>query len=77
MIKLSEKRKNQIKNTRIFKYKGVVHIVTEMKEDIKGFTGCYQKKYGVKCCLINSNLEPREKRKTLHSLIKEKHLTRG
>lgn len=76
MVKLSEKGRNKITNMRIFKYKGVVHIVTELKDDIKGFTGCYQKKYGVKCCLINSNLEPREKRRTLHNLIKEKHLTR-
>ena len=76
MNKISEKRKNQTTNMRTFKYKGAVHIVMELKEDIKGFTGCYQKKYGVKCCLINSNLEPRKKRRTLHNLIKEKHLTR-
>lgn len=69
--------KVSIKNKRIFKYKGIVYIVSEIKEDIKGFTGCYQKKYGVKCCLINSNLEPRIKRRTLHYLIKDKHLTRG
>lgn len=77
MIKLSEEGRKKLTNIRVFKYKGIVHIVTEMKEDIKGFTGCYQKKYGVKCCLINSNLGSREKRRTLHSLIKEKHLTRG
>ena len=77
MVKLSEEGRNKITNMRIFKYKGVVHIVTELKEDIKGFTGCYQKKYGVKCCLINSNLSPMKKRRTLHNLIKDKHLTRG
>lgn len=76
MIKISEERKNQITNARVFKYKGVVHIVTELKEDIKGFSGCYQKRYGVKCCLINSNLGSQEKRRVLHGLIKEKHLTR-
>lgn len=65
------------KNKRIFKYKGVVHIVAEIKEDIKGFTGCYCKRDGIKCCLINSNLSPMKKRRTLHNLIKDKHLTRG
>ena len=64
MIKLSERKSN----TRIFKYNGVRHIVTELKEDIKGFTGC---------CFINSNLSPRKKRLILHRLIKEKYLTRG
>lgn len=70
-------KKISIKNKKIFKYKGVVHIVKEIKEDIKGFTGCYQKREGIKCCLINSNLSPMKKRRTLHNLIKEKHLTRG
>lgn len=65
------------KNKRVFKYKGVVHIVAEIKEDIEGFTGCYQKREGIKCCLINSNLSPMKKRRTLHNLIKGKHLTRG
>lgn len=73
MIKLSEKKSN----TRILKYKGVRHIVTELKEDIKGFTGCCYKRNGFKCCFINSNLSPTEKRLTLQRLIKEKHLTRG
>lgn len=66
-----------VKNKRIFKYKGVVHIVSEIKEDIKGLTGCYYKRDGIKCCLINSNLSPMKKRRTLHNLIKDKHLTRG
>ncbi|WP_176494850.1 hypothetical protein [Clostridium tertium] len=43
MVKLSEKGRNKITNMRIFKYKGVVHTVIELKDDIKGFTGCYQK----------------------------------
>ena len=77
MIKLSEKARKNLINTRVFKYKGIVHIVSEFKEDIKGFTGCYQKKYGVKCCLINANLSPMEKQRILHRLIKDKHLTRG
>lgn len=68
--------KVSIKNKRVFKYNGVVHIVSEIKEDIKGFTGCYLKRDGIKCCLINSNLSPMEKRRTLHNLIKDKHLTR-
>ena len=69
--------KVSINNKKIFKYKGVVHIVSEIKEDIKGFTGCYYKRDGIKCCLINSNLSPMKKRRTLHNLIKDKHLTRG
>ncbi|WP_291651330.1 hypothetical protein [Clostridium sp.] len=69
--------KVSINNKKIFKYKGVVHIVSEIKEDIKGFTGCYQKREGIKYCLINSNLSPMKKRRTLHNLIKDKHLTRG
>lgn len=69
--------KVSINNKKIFKYKGVVHIVSEIKEDIKGFRGCYYKRDGIKCCLINSNLSPMKKRRTLHNLIKDKHLTRG
>lgn len=69
--------KVSINNKKKFKYKGVVHIVSEIKEDIKGFTGCYYKRDGIKICLINSNLSPMKKRRTLHNLIKDKHLTRG
>ncbi|MDC0800780.1 hypothetical protein POG14_01185 [Clostridium paraputrificum] len=76
MIKLSEEGKKKLTNIRVFKYRGKVHIVSEVKEDIKGFTGCFRKMCGVKCCLINANLSPMEKQRVLHGLIKEKHLTR-
>lgn len=65
------------KNQRVFKYKGVIHIVSEVKENLEGFTGCFMKMHGVKCCLINSNLSPIKKQRTLHNLIKEKHLFGG
>ena len=69
--------KVSINNKKIFKYKGVVHIVGELEGNLKGFEGSYLKRDGIKYCLINSNLSPMEKRRTLHNLIKDKHLTRG
>lgn len=76
MIKLSEEGKKKLTNIRVFKYRGKVHIVSDVKVDIKGFTGCFRMMYGVKCCLINANLSPMEKQRVLHGLIKEKHLAR-
>lgn len=69
-------KKVSIKNKRVFKYKGLIYVVSEINEDIKGFNGCCLKRDNIKCCLINSNLSEIEKRRTLHRLIKEKHLTR-
>lgn len=77
MIKLSEEGKKKLTNIRVFKYRGKVHIVSEVRRDVKGFTGCFRNMCGVKYCLINANLSPMEKQRVLHGLIKEKHLTRG
>ncbi|WP_027096675.1 hypothetical protein [Clostridium paraputrificum] len=77
MIKLSEEGKKKLTNIRVFKYRGKAYTVGELKGCVNGFTGCYKKMYGVKCCLINANLSPMEKQRALHRLIKEKYLTRG
>lgn len=76
-MRIIEEGKKKLTNIRVFKYRGRVYIVPEVKEDIKGLTGCYYKKQGVKCCLVNANLSSMEKQRALHRLIKEKYLTRG
>lgn len=73
-MRITEEGKKKLTNIRVFKYRGKVHIVLELKEDIKGFKGCFRKMCGVKCCLINANLSTMEKQRVLHRLIKEKHL---
>ena len=75
-MRITEEGKKKLTNIRVFKYRGKVHIISEVKEDIKGFTGGFRNMCGVKCCLINANLSPMEKQRVLHGLIKEKHLTR-
>ena len=76
-MRITEEGKKNLINIRVFKYRGKAYTVGELKECVKGFTGCYKKMYGVKCCLINANLSPIEKQRTLHRLIKDKHLNRG
>ncbi|MDU4724851.1 hypothetical protein [Clostridium sp.] len=76
-MRIIEEGKKKLTNIRVFKYRGRVYIVSEVKEDIKGLTGCYYKKQGVKRCLVNANLSSMEKQRALHRLIKEKYLTRG
>ena len=76
MMNIQEEYKDKLINTRVFKYKGVVHIVNEFTENIKGFYGCYGKRGNLKVCIINANLCPTEKRRALHRLIKERHLVK-
>lgn len=76
-MRITGEGKKNLTNIRVFKYRGKVYIVSEVKIDTKGFNGCCRRMYGVKYCLINTNLSPMEKQRTLHRLIKEKHLTRG
>ncbi|MDB2076546.1 hypothetical protein PMZ66_13090 [Clostridium paraputrificum] len=76
-MRITEERKKKLTNIRVFKYRGKVHIVSNVKVDNKGFTGCFGNMCGVKYCLINANLSPMEKQRALHRLIKEKYLTRG
>lgn len=75
-MRIEEEGKKNLTNIRVFKYRGKVHIVSEIKDDIKGFLGCYRKIQGVKCCLINANLSYIKKQMVLHRLIKDRHLTR-
>lgn len=73
-MRITGEVKKKLTNIRVFKYKGKMYVVSELKKDIKGFTGCYHKRQGVKYCLINTNLSPMEKQRALHELIKDKHL---
>lgn len=73
-MRITEEGKKKLTNIRWFKYRGEAYIVGELKGCVKGFTGCYKKMYGVKCCLINANLSPMEKQRVLHRLIKKKKL---
>ncbi len=76
-MRITEEGKENLTNIRMFKYRGEVYTVVDLKEDIKGFRGCCKKMYGIKCCIINANLSSMEKQRVLHRLIKEKHLVKG
>lgn len=54
-MRITGEVKKKLTNIRVFKYKGKMYVVSELKKDIKGFTGCYHKRQGVKYCLINTN----------------------
>ncbi|RII32139.1 hypothetical protein D2A34_24785 [Clostridium chromiireducens] len=65
---------NKLYNMKIFTYKKVKYVVTELDIDVPTFKSCCVKKNGMISCIINHNLKPIEKQNTLHRLIKRKKL---